>query len=102
VAGKTMGVSLRLLYLIFDRLLNWLLPLGRTSSAKNIELLVLRHVRGSKSRPELLTCGDPHPLETGHDHGVSLRFLYLIFDLLLSWLVLLSRESGHRAARPSP
>jgi putative transposase len=38
-----MGVSLRLLYLIFDRLLNWLLLLGRTSSAKNIELLVLRH-----------------------------------------------------------
>jgi hypothetical protein len=43
VAGKIMGVSLRLLYLIFDRLLNWLLLLGRTSSAKNIELLVLRH-----------------------------------------------------------
>jgi len=27
-------VSLRLLYLIFDRLLNWLLLLGRTSSSK--------------------------------------------------------------------
>jgi putative transposase len=38
-----MGVSLRLLYLIFDRLLNWLLLLARTSSSKNIELLVLRH-----------------------------------------------------------
>ena len=38
-----MGVSLRLLYLIFDRLLNWLLLLGRTSSSKNMELLVLRH-----------------------------------------------------------
>jgi hypothetical protein len=37
-------------------------------------------LRGSKSRPELLTCGDPHPLETGHDHGLSMRFLYLIFD----------------------
>jgi hypothetical protein len=41
--GKIMGVSLRLLYLIFDRLLNWLLLLGRTSSSKNMELLVLRH-----------------------------------------------------------
>ena len=37
-------VSLRLLYLILDRLLSWLLLLGRTSSSKNIELLVLRHV----------------------------------------------------------
>jgi putative transposase len=36
-------VSPRLLYLIFDRLLNWLLLLGRTSSSKNLELLVLRH-----------------------------------------------------------
>jgi hypothetical protein len=32
--GKIMGVSLRLLYLIFDRLLHWLLLLARTSSSK--------------------------------------------------------------------
>src|SRR5688500_9521667 len=30
-------------YLIFDRLLGWLLLLGRTSTSKDIELLVLRH-----------------------------------------------------------
>jgi len=30
-------VSLRLLYLIFDRLLNWLTLLGRTSSSKDID-----------------------------------------------------------------
>ena len=57
VAGKIMGVSLRLLYLIFDRLLNWLLLLGRTSLAKNIELLVLRHevavLRRTNPRPRL-------------------------------------------------
>src|SRR6186997_289443 len=57
VAGKIMAVSLRLLYLIFDRLLNWLLLLGRTSSAKNIELLVLRHevavLRRTHPRPRL-------------------------------------------------
>jgi hypothetical protein len=35
------NVSLRLLYLIFDRLLGWLL--GRTPASKHIELLVLRH-----------------------------------------------------------
>ena len=37
------NVSLRLLYLIFDRLLGWLLLLGRTSASKDVELLVLRH-----------------------------------------------------------
>ena len=41
--GMIIAVSLRLVYLIFDRLLHWLLLLGRTSSSKDIELLVLRH-----------------------------------------------------------
>jgi len=41
--GMIMAVSLRLVYLIFDRLLGWLTLLGRTSSSKDVELLVLRH-----------------------------------------------------------
>ena len=32
--GMIIAVSLRLVYLIFDRLLHWLLLLGRTSSSK--------------------------------------------------------------------
>jgi putative transposase len=52
-----MGVSLRLVYLIFDRFLDWLTLLGRTSSSKNIELLVLRHevavLRRTHPRPRL-------------------------------------------------
>jgi putative transposase len=36
-------VSLRLLYLILIGLLSWLALLGRASSSKDIELLVLRH-----------------------------------------------------------
>ena len=52
-----MGVSLRLLYLIFDRLLNWLILLGRATSSKNIELLVLPHevavLRRADPRPRL-------------------------------------------------
>jgi hypothetical protein len=54
-------VSLRLLYLIFDRILHWLSLLGRASSSKDIELLVLRHevavLRRTNPRPRL-DCAD--------------------------------------------
>jgi putative transposase len=50
-------VSLRLLYLIFSRLLGWLTLLGRASSYKDIELLVLRHevavLRRTNPKPRL-------------------------------------------------
>lgn len=52
-----MNVSLRLLYLIFDRLLGWLLLLCRTSASKDVELLVLRHevavLRRTNPKPRL-------------------------------------------------
>jgi hypothetical protein len=48
-------VSFRLLYLIFIQLLGWLTLLGRTSSSKDLELLVLRHevavLRRTNPRP---------------------------------------------------
>jgi putative transposase len=50
-------VSLRLLYLIFGQVLGLVLLMGRTSTAKDIELLVLRHevaiLRRTKPRPRL-------------------------------------------------
>ena len=52
-----MAVSLRLRYLIFDRFLDLLMLLGRASSAKDVELLVLRHevaiLRRTNPRPRL-------------------------------------------------
>jgi putative transposase len=36
-------VSLRLLYLMFRRLAEWLTLLAATSAAKDVEILVLRH-----------------------------------------------------------
>ncbi|GAA3465416.1 hypothetical protein GCM10018963_74290 [Saccharothrix longispora] len=47
----------RLLYLIFVRLGDWLVLLGRSSAAKDVELLVLRHevavLRRTNPRPQL-------------------------------------------------
>src|SRR4051812_463597 len=51
------AVALRLLYLIFRQVLGLVLLLGRTSSTKDVELLVLRHevavLRRTNSRPRL-------------------------------------------------
>ena len=51
------AVSLRLLYLIFQQMLGLVLLMGRTSSTKDVELLVLRHevavLRRTNPRPRM-------------------------------------------------
>jgi hypothetical protein len=60
-------VSLRLLYLIFQQVLGLLMLLGRTSTIKDVELLVLRHeVAVSAARPQ-------DPTWTGQTGPSSLR-----------------------------
>jgi putative transposase len=53
-------VSLRMLYLIFVRVLDWLWLFGRPAASKNVELLVLRHEIAvlRRGNPKALsTCG---------------------------------------------
>ncbi len=66
--------SLRLLSLILIGLLNWLALLGRATSSKNIELLVLRHevaVLGSTNPRPRLDWADRALLKLGHRVGGS-------------------------------
>jgi putative transposase len=56
-SGMIAAVSLRLLYLIFQQVLGLVLLIGRPSSTKDVELLVLRHevavLRRTNRRPRL-------------------------------------------------
>jgi hypothetical protein len=69
-----MDMSFRFLYLIFDRLLGWLMLLGRPSSSKDVELLVLRHEvavrRRANPRPRL-DCRGHHKDGTRAARGVQ-------------------------------
>jgi hypothetical protein len=59
VSGMIAAVSLRLLYLIFQQVPKLVLLRGRTTSAKDVELLVRRH------EVAVLRRTNPRPVRTG-------------------------------------
>ena len=63
-SGMITAVSLRLLYLIFRQMLGLVLLMGRTSTTKDIELLVLRH------EVAILRRTDPRPRMNWADRAV--------------------------------
>jgi len=50
-AAWSPAVALRLAYLLLARVLSWLALLSPSDAAKDVEILVLRHVPGSETRP---------------------------------------------------
>ena len=65
-------MSLRLLYLIFVRLVGMLVLLGRSSASKDVELLVLRH------EVAVLRRGNPKPRLDWADRAVVTALVRLL------------------------
>ena len=83
--GMILAVSLRLVYLIFDRLLDWLMLMGRTSSSKDVELLVLRH------EVAILRRTNPRPRQDWADRAVLAALIRRLPAVL----------RGHRLVTPA-
>jgi hypothetical protein len=88
--GMIAAVSLRLLYLIFQQVLGLVRLMGRTSSTKDIELLVLRH------EVAVLRRTNPRPRMDWSDRAV---FAALIRRLPQAFAVTPLRRSTHRAEK---
>jgi putative transposase len=97
-----------MLYLIFSRLLSWLMLLARASSSKDIELLVLRHevalLRRTNPRPRLNWADQAVFAALIRHLPTSLRAYRLITPATVArWhhrLLTKKWTYPHRAARP--
>src|SRR3954454_19960832 len=68
----SLPMSLRLLYLAFRRITEWLALLGRGSAAKDVEILVLRHENA------ILRRNNPRPRMDRADHATLAELITLL------------------------
>ena len=88
-------MSPRLLYLIFCRVLGWLMLLTRTTAAKDAEILILRH------EVAVLRRQNPRPRLSWPDRAVLAGLIRLLPKPLQAWRVV-TPAHGRLYAKVTP
>jgi putative transposase len=88
------AMSLRLLHLIFQQMLKLVLPLGRTASTKDVELLVLRH------EVAVLRRANPRPGLDWADRAIFAALMRRLSPTLRGHRLVLPRGTREGSGRP--